>query len=173
MQPKAASAAAAMRAGAGAARRVAGFTLVELLIVVAITGVLAALAVPAYTDYAIRSKVAEAVSLMTVARTAVDVYYSEHAVLPAKTVPHASLGLASAGSYQGRYVSSVAVGVPAAGHITVTLNSMSALGTAAGATLIYAPRVSGGGIEWVVSTASSVAPKYRPGRRRGHHGRGH
>ena len=50
-----------------------GFTLIELMIVVAIIGILAALAVPAYQDYTIRSKVSEGASLASAARTAVDV----------------------------------------------------------------------------------------------------
>ena len=64
-----------------------GFTLIELMIVVAIIGILAALAVPAYQDYTIRSKVSEAASLASAARTAVDVYYSENGTLRASAPP--------------------------------------------------------------------------------------
>jgi type IV pilus assembly protein PilA len=58
-----------------------GFTLIELMIVVAIIGILAALAIPAYTDYTIKSRVAEGASLSGAAKTGIEVYWSENGTL--------------------------------------------------------------------------------------------
>jgi type IV pilus assembly protein PilA len=58
-----------------------GFTLIELMIVVAIIGILAALAIPAYTDYTIKSRVSEGASLVGSAKTAIEVYWSENGTM--------------------------------------------------------------------------------------------
>ena len=59
-----------------------GFTLIELMIVVAIIGILAAIAIPAYQDYTCRAKMSEAVNGMTPAKTAVTTYYAIMTELP-------------------------------------------------------------------------------------------
>ena len=146
-----------------------GFTLIELMIVVAIIGILAALAVPAYQDYTIRTKVGESASLASAARTAVDVYYSETGTLPAAAVPHVSLGLSQPQSYNAKYVSFVAVGTNGSGaggpgEITVQLQDINELGTAANTTVIYTPERKAGNLEWSVSSGSSVPQKYEPRR---------
>lgn len=140
-----------------------GFTLIELMIVVAIIGILAALAVPAYQDYTIRSKVGEAASLASAARTAVDVYFSENGTLPATTVTNTSLGLSAPASYTAKYVASVDVGASGvAGQITVQLQTLQELGSASGTTVIYAPARRGGNLSWSVATPSSVPTKFEP-----------
>ena len=139
-----------------------GFTLIELMIVVAIIGILAALAVPAYQDYTIRSKVSEAASLASAAKTAVDISYSENGTL-LTAMSNASLGLSSSVSYAGKYVQSVTV--TGAGVVTATLRLIGELGAAGvtGAnTVIYTPVSQGGGnLRWTNST-STVPQKYRP-----------
>jgi type IV pilus assembly protein PilA len=139
-----------------------GFTLIELMIVVAIIGILAALAVPAYQDYTIRSKVGEAASLASAARTAVDVWYSENGTLPSAATTHDSLGLSTSTSYEGKYVDEVLVGD--GGVITVTLQSLPELGQCNGEDIVYSPRRKAGNLEWVVSDTGNCPIKYRPRR---------
>jgi type IV pilus assembly protein PilA len=62
-----------------------GFTLIELMIVVAIVGILAAIALPAYQDYTIRARVSEAAAAAGACKTAVAEYYASNAALPADT----------------------------------------------------------------------------------------
>ena len=141
-----------------------GFTLIELMIVVAIIGILAALAVPAYQDYTIRSKVGEAASLASAARTAVDVYYSENGTLPAIGINQQnSLGLSAAASYNAKYVSTVAVAVAVPGQVVVTLKSIQDLGTAKGLVVAYTPYRQAGNLVWHNTTSASTVPtKYLP-----------
>ncbi len=138
-----------------------GFTLIELMIVVAIIGILAAIAVPVYQDYTNRSRVGEGASLAGTARTAVDVWFSETGSLGSVPGTHASLGLAQSASYNAKYVSSITVA--SGGQITVQLTTIAELGTAAGANFIYSPIDQGGNLEWNV-LVGTLPPKYLPKR---------
>jgi type IV pilus assembly protein PilA len=142
-----------------------GFTLIELMIVVAIIGILAALAVPAYQDYTIRTKVSESASLASAARTAVDVWYSENGTLPSAATTHNSLGLSAAASYDAKYVDSITVtGAGNATTVVAQLATSTELGQCSGQTITYSPRRRAGNLEWVVSNTGGCPAKYRPRR---------
>jgi len=136
-----------------------GFTLIELMIVVAIIGILAAIAVPAYQDYTIRSRVSEGASLAAATRTAVDVTFAEGTPLASMPTNMASLGLSNAGSYTGKYVNNVTL--LSDGRVQVNLKSIKELGTASGTNFVYKPTNQGGNLSWAVS-AGSIPVKYLP-----------
>ena len=140
-----------------------GFTLIELMIVVAIIGILAAIAIPAYQDYTLKSRISEAASLSGAAKTAVDVAFSESGSLALTPVSHTSLGLSPAGSYRGKYVSAVSVSAP--GQLTISLTNHADLGNEGGNTVMYTCVNRGGNLEWMPSAAgSSISAKYLPKR---------
>ncbi|EMS5174198.1 pilin, partial [Neisseria gonorrhoeae] len=83
-----------------------GFTLIELMIVIAIVGILAAVALPAYQDYTARAQVSEAILLAEGQKSAVTEYYLNHGEWPKD---NGSAGVASASTIKGKYVESVTV----------------------------------------------------------------
>ena len=108
-----------------------GFTLIELMIVVAIIGILAAVAIPAYQDYIARSQVSEAVSLTAGGKTPLAEYYNDKGIWPAAASD-------VIGNQTGKYVSFITLGgnVGATGTISVearmkdsTINSAITSGT--------------------------------------------
>ncbi|ENT0087052.1 pilin, partial [Neisseria gonorrhoeae] len=83
-----------------------GFTLIELMIVIAIVGILAAVALPAYQDYTARAQVSEAILLAEGQKSAVTEYYLNHGIWPKDNT---SAGVASSSSIKGKYVEKVEV----------------------------------------------------------------
>ncbi len=138
-----------------------GFTLIELMIVVAIIGILAAVAIPAYQDYTVRAKVQEAVNLSNPHRTALGIACSEGALTGATQTT--DLGLATSSEYNSKYTSDIAaLGLDiTSGSVTLTLKQ---IGSAVNAnqTIIYDGNCTPGGMEWAISTGSSVVQKFWP-----------
>lgn len=136
-------------------RELNGFTLIELMIVVAIIAVLAAIAIPAYQDYLTRAQVSEGMELATGAKTAVWDFYADSGHLP---LANQSAGLPTSTSIKGRYVSSVVV---TSGAITVAYNTAKANSRLAGSAIVLSPTLQAGSIVWVCK-GSSMDKRYLP-----------
>ena len=135
-----------------------GFTLIELMIVVAIIAILAAIAIPAYQDYLVRTQVSEGAVLTDGAKTAVAEFYSNTGRMPAN---NESAGLATAASISGKYVNNVLVG--STGIITATFGNQAntAITTSPENTFVLSPVTQAGSIKWTCA-GSKVKPKYLP-----------
>ena len=132
-----------------------GFTLIELMIVIAIIGILAAIAIPAYQDYVIRSQVSEGLSLTDGAKAAVWDFQSNTGRWPGG---NDSAGLATSTSISGGYVSAVDV---SGGAVLVTFNGPKANKVLTGKTLLLSPVTTPGSIPWVCSSPT-ISNKYLP-----------
>ncbi len=134
-----------------------GFTLIELMIVVAIIGILAAIAIPAYQDFIARSQVSEGMSLGGGLKLAVANSFNETGSLA--NADSTFNMIPAAGSVTGKYVRSAAV---ADGVITVTFKAATSGVSAAiaGQTLLLTPTDRGGAIEWACSSdlADNLVP---------------
>jgi type IV pilus assembly protein PilA len=119
-----------------------GFTLIELMIVVAIIAILAAIAIPAYQDYTVRAQVAEGIGLATGAKLAVAVYYGDTGQFPTDNV---EAGMARPASITGQYVESVSVNNT--GQIQVTFGG-NASALISGQVLTMQARNNDGSLSW-------------------------
>ena len=135
-------------------KRNQGFTLIELMIVVAIIAILAAIALPAYQDYVARSQVTEGFSLSTDARMAIVVYHADKASYP---IDNTQAGISPAASIVGDYVESVTVG-NGNGQIDVLFGN-EASAKIAGKSLVMTMVNEGGAFHW---RCSGLESKYLP-----------
>jgi type IV pilus assembly protein PilA len=135
-----------------------GFTLIELMIVIAIIGILAAIAIPAYQDYTIRAQVSEGLSLGDGAKTAMVEFYNNYGRMPGS---NASAGLAQAGSIKGNYVTQLTVAtIP--GQIQVTYGNKANAAITNGILALSAITAGGGSVQFTCKAVSGIASKYLP-----------
>jgi len=138
-----------------------GFTLIELMIVIAIIGILAAIAIPAYQDYTIRTKVSEGLSLAGVAKLAVSETFNATGSYPTIDPANASYGLPSASEISGTYVSSITA-APSTGVISIAFKTISTGKVNSGDTVLLTPDSSvNGSLQWTCN-GNDVPAKYVP-----------
>ena len=128
-----------------------GFTLIELMIVVAIIGILAAVALPAYQDYTVRAKVTEVILAASGAKTGVAEHFATFGALPAA-------GSFSAVNQQSKFVSQVTWN-----GTTVTASASAAEAKVSGSTIVLTPTAGAGStgvLDW--SCGGSILSKFRP-----------
>ncbi|HEZ3118512.1 TPA: pilin [Neisseria meningitidis] len=119
-----------------------GFTLIELMIVIAIVGILAAVALPAYQDYTARAQVSEAILLAEGQKSAVTEYYLNHGIWPAN---NSDAGVASSTDIKGKYVQSVTV---ANGVVTAQMASSGVNKEIQGRKLSLWAKRQNGSVKW-------------------------
>lgn len=131
-----------------------GFTLIELMIVVAIIGILASMAIPAYQTYSVRAQVAEGLNLTGPVMEASARHHTETGVFPAD---NATAGLDPATAYTGKYVDSISV----AGAVVSILYGNQASSVISGLTVTMTAVQNQGSVSWSCDVGT-VAPTYVP-----------
>ncbi|HFC6647659.1 TPA: pilin [Neisseria meningitidis] len=119
-----------------------GFTLIELMIVIAIVGILAAVALPAYQDYTARAQVSEAILLAEGQKSAVTEYYLNHGIWPGN---NSSAGVATSSKIKGKYVKEVEV---KNGVVTATMLSTGVNKEIQGKKLSLWAKRQDGSVKW-------------------------
>lgn len=146
-------------------RKTKGFTLIELMIVIAILGILLAIAIPAYQDFTVRSRITEGLSLATSPKVAVVEHF--HATGGSLPSDNTAAGLPGPSTYQTEYVESIEVGTPSNGDITITLDN-SATGIpelGSNNVLSLTPVTNQGVVDWrcgVGQGSTSIEPRFLP-----------
>ncbi|HGO7343027.1 TPA: pilin [Neisseria meningitidis] len=130
-----------------------GFTLIELMIVIAIVGILAAVALPAYQDYTARAQVSEAILLAEGQKSAVTEYYLNHGIWPGG---NSSAGVATSSEIKGKYVAGVKV---ENGVVTATMASSGVNKEIQGRKLSLWAKRQNGSVKWFCGQPVARAAK--------------
>jgi type IV pilus assembly protein PilA len=132
-----------------------GFTLIELMIVVAIIGILAAIAIPAYQDYTIRAQVTEGLNLASDLKASIGEFRATRGAWPANIQ---ALGIANATDKQGKYVSQIDLQANTGG-INITFGNQANAANLAGKVLTLRPGLSANGdVIWTCGNRTQVTP---------------
>jgi len=136
-----------------------GFTLIELMIVVAIIGILAAVAIPAYQDYTIRAKITEGIVAGSAAKTSISEYYVSEGAMPADQT---EAGMQAAADYETDIISQIVYSTTSStvGIITIDIKAIGG-DTVLGDDFTLTGTGDSAGVEWVCA-AVAVDAKYLP-----------
>ncbi|MBT8078903.1 MAG: pilin [Gammaproteobacteria bacterium] len=132
-----------------------GFTLIELMIVVAIIGILAAIAIPAYQDYTIRTQVSEGLRLSAGAKTAIGTYYVDWGAWPADNT---QAGIAAPAQITGKYTTEVSI----ANNVITMVYGNDAHTAINGQTITLTAVDNSGSIEWSCASTGVIEAKHLP-----------
>ena len=132
-----------------------GFTLIELMIVVAIIGIIAMIAIPAYQTYLIRAQIAEGLNLVGPIKQAIAEFHKDTGNYPAN---NAQAALLTPTSYSGNYVSSISVN----GATISIMYGNQANAKISGSTVSVIAQDNAGSTSWVCESGGSILSKYLP-----------
>ena len=132
-----------------------GFTLIELMIVIAIIGILAAIAIPMYLDYTVRSQIAEGINVAVGAKSAVTEYYQDRGVFPTDNI---EAGLSKAVEITAKYVDSVSV----ADEVITILYGNDANIQINGKTVLLTATDNLGSVSWECKSGGAIQDKHLP-----------
>lgn len=133
-------------------KRNSGFTLIELMIVIAIIGILAAIAIPAYKDYMVRSRVTGLMVAASEAKTSVSEYRISNGSMPTTSA------LAGVSTIVTNYVDSVSVG---AGGVITVVGNVTNLQSGGAISIILTPTFANGAVQWTCTATGQI--QYTPG----------